>query len=91
MARAFILNAILVGITTVLTIEVRKIVDENKYTKGFPDRPHKVFITTIFSVLIGILSYTIIRFVFGAGGGMLAPFKNLIQIFYNLNIKYLYK
>ncbi len=30
MARAFILNAILVGITTALTIEIRKIIDENK-------------------------------------------------------------
>ena len=75
MARAFLLNAILIGITTALTIEVRKIVDENRYTKDFPDRPHKVVAVAIISILIGLCGYLFLRAVFGAGGGMLAPHK----------------
>ena len=74
-ARAFVLNAILVGITTALTIEVRKIVDENRYTKDFPDRPHKVLATAIASIMIGLTAYILLRIIFGAGGGMLAPLK----------------
>jgi hypothetical protein len=74
-ARAFLLNAVLVGVTTALTIEVRRIVDENRFTRDFPDRPHKVFGTTIASILIGLSAYTMLRFILGAGGGMLAPKK----------------
>jgi hypothetical protein len=80
-ARTFLLNAILVGITTALTIEVRRIVDENRYTKDFPDRPHKVFGTTIASILIGLSAYTLIRFILGFGGGMLAPIKPYPEFF----------
>ena len=72
-ARAFLLNAILIGITTAFTIEVRRTVDENRYTKDFPDVPHKVLATAVASTIIGLTAYTLLRFIFGAGGGMLAP------------------
>jgi hypothetical protein len=80
-ARAFLLNAILIGITTALTIEVRRTVNENRYTKDFPDRPHKVLATALASILIGLLAYILLRFLFGTGGGMLAPTKPYPQFF----------
>jgi len=78
-ARAFILNAILIGITTALTIEVRRTVNENRYTKDFPDVPHKVLATALASILIGLTAYIVLRIIFGAGGGMLAPNKPYLQ------------
>jgi len=80
-ARAFILNAILIGITTALTIEVRRTVNENRYTKDFPDIPHKVLATALASILIGLLAYICLRLIFGAGGGMLAPNKPRPEFF----------
>jgi hypothetical protein len=80
-ARAFLLNAILIGITTALTIEVRRTVNENHYTKDFPDRPHKVLATALASILIGLIAYIFLRLIFGAGGGMLAPNKPRSEFF----------
>ncbi len=80
-ARAFLLNAILIGITTALTIEVRRTVNENRYTKDFPDVPHKVLATAFASILIGLIAYIVLRIIFGAGGGMLAPIKPYPQFF----------
>lgn len=74
-ARAFLLNAILVGITTAFTIEVRRIINESEYAKDFPDIPHKVLVTAFASTLIGLISYIFLRLLFGTGGGMLAPTK----------------
>lgn len=72
-ARAFILNAIIIGITTAFTIEIRRILDENQYTKYFPDRPHKMIATALASIIIGLVVYMLLRLLFGSGGGMLAP------------------
>lgn len=74
-AKAFLLNAILIGFTTALTIEIRRTLDKNHYTKDLPDIPHKILATVVASVAIGLTSYVLLRFVFGAGGGMLAPIK----------------
>jgi hypothetical protein len=78
-ARAFIINAILTGLITALTIEARRVLDLNKYTKDFPDRPHKLIFTALASILIGLLAYTLLRTLFGSGGGMLTsshPYKS---------------
>ena len=80
-ARAFLLNAILIGITTALTIEVRRTVNENRYTKDFPDVPHKVLATAFASILIGLTAYLSLRILFGSGGGMLAPIKPYPEFF----------
>lgn len=80
-ARAFILSSLLIAITTALTIEVRRIIDERQYTKELPDIPHKVLITTFVSMIIGFTSYLIIRALFGLGGGMLAPKKRYPYFF----------
>ena len=80
-ARAFLLNAILIGITTALTIEVRRTVNENRYIKDFPDVPHKVLATAFASILIGLTAYLSLRILFGSGGGMLAPIKPYLQFF----------
>ena len=71
--RAFFLNALLIGVTTALTIEVRRIFDTNPYTKDLPDRPHKLIATAFASITIGVLGYITCRYLFGLGGGMLAP------------------
>ncbi len=71
-ARAFLINAFLIGITTALTIEVRRIIQHHKYTKELPDRPHKVMATAFVSVIFALTAYIIARFIFGSGGGMLA-------------------
>jgi hypothetical protein len=81
MAKAFLLNAVLIGITTALTIEVRRTLDKHRYTKDFPDKPHKIIATATASVIIGLLSYTLLRFIFGTGGGMLAPTKPYPRFF----------
>ena len=72
-SRAFVLNAILLGFTTALTIEVRRVMDETRFTKDLPDIPHKVFATALISIVIGFFSYVIIRALFGLGGAMIAP------------------
>jgi hypothetical protein len=71
-ARAFLINAFLIGITTALTIEVRRIIQHHKYTKELPDRPHKVMATAFASVIFALTAYIIARFILGSGGGMLA-------------------
>ena len=73
--RAFLLNALLIGITTAFTIEARRIFNESKYTRDLPDRPHKLAATAVVSVAVGFTSYVVLRYLFGFGGGMLAPSK----------------
>ena len=80
-ARAFVLNAILVGITTALTIEVRRIIQHHKYTKELPDRPHKVMATAFASFLFALIAYVTARILFGSGGGMLAMKKRYPTFF----------
>ena len=75
--KAFFLNALLIGIISALTIETRSILNEHAYTKDLPDRPHKVIVTTLASVTIGFFAYILCRYLFGLGGGMLAPKKSL--------------
>ena len=75
MARAFLINALLIAITTALTIEVRRIIQHHKYTKDLPDRPHKVLVTATASLLFTLTAYFIARLLFGIGGGMLAMKK----------------
>jgi len=70
--KAFLLNAILTAIITAFTIELRRLLDEHKYSKHFPDRPHKLIITIIVSILIGLIAYIGCRFIFGLGAGMLS-------------------
>ena len=75
MARAFLINALLIAITTALTIEVRRIIQHHKYTKELPDRPHKVLVTATASFLFALTAYIAARLIFGSGGGMLAMKK----------------
>ena len=73
--RAFLLNAIFIGLTTAFTIEARRIFNTNPYTKELPDRPHKLAATVLASICIGFTAYLLCRILFGLGGGMLAPIK----------------
>tara|TARA_Y100000996_G_C22215499_1_gene517263 strand:+ start:311 stop:595 length:285 start_codon:yes stop_codon:yes gene_type:complete len=69
--RAFIINAFLAAIIAAFTVEIRRIVDEHRYTKMLPDRPHKIAVTLVFSFLIGISAYTLLRVLFGTGESMM--------------------
>ena len=69
--RAFIINAFLAAIIAAFTVEIRRVVDEHRYTKMLPNRPHKVAITLGFSFLIGLTSYTLLRIIFGTGESMM--------------------
>ncbi len=80
--KAFILNAILTGIITAFTIEIRRILDENKYTKDFPDRPHKLGATMVISMMIGFITYLLCRYFFGLGEGMIGPKNSPHKFFY---------
>jgi hypothetical protein len=79
--KAFLLNAILTAVVTALTIETRRILDEEKYTKNLPDRPHKLIATILISITIGFIAYNVCRLLFGLGGGMIGP-KNAPNTFY---------
>jgi hypothetical protein len=69
--RAFIINALLAAIISAFTVEIRRIVDEHKYTKMLPNRPHKIAITLAFSFTIGLTSYMLLRVLFGTGESMM--------------------
>jgi hypothetical protein len=69
--KAFIINALFAAIITAFTIETRRVIDENKYTKDFPNRPHKLIFTTLVSFMIAFITFIIVRYLIGAGGGML--------------------
>jgi len=79
--RAFLVNAIFIGITTAFTIEARRIFNTSPYTKELPDRPHKLAATVLASIIIGFLAYLLCRFLFGLGGGMLSPMKPYTHFF----------
>ncbi len=72
--RAFILNSILLGIISGLTIEVRSLLDRSK---KFVSETQRVITTICISVVISFLSYSICRYLFGLGEGMIAspPWK----------------
>ena len=69
--KAFVINALFAAIITAFTIETRRVIDEDEYTKDFPDRPHKLIFTTLVSFMIAFTTYLVIRYLLGAGGGML--------------------
>lgn len=73
--KAFILNSVLLGVVTALTIEVRRKMDTSKYKQS---ERQKVFTTAFTSILISFVAYILCRFLFGLGDGMLAspPWKN---------------
>ena len=79
--KAFILNAILTAIITAFTIETRRILDENQYTKTIPDRPNKLLYTIIISMVISFITYILCRHLLGLGGGMIGP-KNTPHKFF---------
>ena len=72
MGKAFVLNAVLIAITTAITIETRRILDTHEFTKEFPDRPHKLGITIAVASITGLVGYIIARYTLGFGTGMLA-------------------
>jgi hypothetical protein len=75
-AKAFLLNAIVLAIIAAASIELRKYLDIRKETKGLT-RLQKMGITITGTFWIGMLIYLIARLILGFGEGLLAnrPFS----------------
>jgi len=79
-AKAFILNAVVLAIIAACSIELRNYLDVRKETKGLT-RFQKMGITMVGTFIIGIFVYVMARLLLGFGEGLLAnpPFsKKLI-------------
>lgn len=69
--RAFVLNAIVVGMITGLSIELRRIIDDEAYTKGISEIG-KILMTIAGTSVMGFIIYLVIRVMFGFGDGLIA-------------------
>ena len=69
--KAFIINSIIVGIVAALTVETRNKLNEHMFNPYFPKEIHKVIVTMIVSFLISMVTYIIMRLLFGTYGGAL--------------------
>ena len=75
MWKAWIINAIIIGIISGITVELRDFMDAHEYTKLFPDVPHKLLGTIFISSLAGFVTFFFSRVLFGTGEGMIEPDK----------------
>ena len=73
--RTFLISALLIGITTALTIEFRRWMERREARYYIYTEPEKMFLTILTSVFVTFTSLTIIRFLFGYGTSMLASKK----------------
>lgn len=68
---AFLLNAIVTTVITVLTIHIKKYIDEHQTTKDYSEWKKIIFhmgITFFLTIFVFIIS----RYILGYGGGMLS-------------------
>ena len=75
MWKAWVINAIIIGIISGFTVEIRDYMDEHDYTVFLPDFPHKLFATVLISSLAGFITFFLSRIIFGTGEGMMEPIK----------------
>lgn len=74
--RTFLLSALLIGITSALTIEFRRWMERRESRHYIYTEPEKMFFTILTSVFITFSSLTLLRFLFGYGTSMLASKKS---------------
>ena len=70
-AKAFLINAVIVGIISALTIEIRRILDDEEFKEFLPNRIHKVTVTMIISIFVGMTAFIAMRLLFGTYAGVL--------------------
>ena len=75
MWKAWVINCIILGLISALTIEIRRIMDQHQYISMLPDIPHKFIATIIISSLAGFVAYLLSRVIFGTGEGLIEPVK----------------
>ena len=75
MWKAWVINSIILGLISALTIEIRRIMDQHQYISMLPDVPHKFFATIVVSSLGGFTAYMFSRIIFGTGEGLIEPVK----------------
>ena len=68
-AKAFFINAVIVGIISALTIETRRIMDDAIFNPYLPDRVHKVAATMFISTIVGMVAFIGMRIFFGTYAG----------------------
>ena len=79
MSKAFFLNALILAIVAAGSIELRNVIEIRVETKKL-SRLRKVVLTTIGSFIMGMLTYILIRFIFGYGEGLIGrpPFSKTL-------------
>lgn len=70
--KAFLLNALVLALVAGMSIELRGYMDIREQTKHL-SRLKKMVITIIGTSIIGFTLFILVRFLFGYGGGLLAP------------------
>ena len=70
-AKAFIINALIMGIVAALTVETRRILNKVEFNTILPDRINKLAATMAISTGVGFITLIIMRFIFGTYGGTL--------------------
>ena len=73
--RTFLLSALLIGITTALTIEFRRWMESRERHHYIYSEADKMLFTILTSIFITFSALTLIRFLFGYGTSMLASKK----------------
>jgi hypothetical protein len=70
--RTFLMSAILIGITSAMTVEFRRWMENREKRHHIYSEMDKMFLTIFTSILMTFFSLILIRFLFGYGSSMLA-------------------
>mgnify|MGYP003691519125 FL=1 len=81
MWKAWVINAIIIGIISGFTVEIRDYMDQHNYTTFLPDFPHKLLATILISSFAGFITFFLSRVIFGTGEGMMESIKMHPELF----------
>lgn len=76
--RAFLLNAFSTALIAIVTIEAKNLLDRNEISESQIARTFLAFLSGFLSALV---IYWVLYFLFGFGGGMLAPSQPITSPF----------
>lgn len=73
--KAWLINSIILGIISGITVEIRNYMDKYDYDRFLPDFKQKLIVTIIISSLAAFITFFLSRIIFGTGEGMMEPSK----------------
>jgi len=73
--KAWLINSIILGIISGITVEIRNYMDKYDYDRFLPDFKQKLIVTIIISSLAAFITFFLSRIIFGTGEGMMEPPK----------------